>query len=351
MSIQAYTVCVSVPPMVRMELYNLWALSTWKNISEEDATHVEIVVVQNQFRLYESLESLLRRPKYFMGQRSYFPFSAALKLSLIGGYFALDEAVVRELIGKKLIGKTRRDLDDISEHTFVPLASCRRQFDNLCIVLRRIEGSPTDLYRLIQRKFLLPEPLVRSYVGAIFLNHHQIDVNQHESVQEIPFDVILDCAHAFIEHWSVDRVSLAFDSAIAHDVRELKAALGHHQSSWAECLLLGLSDNDLHTKVAMRSVHIQPLVKNILQIGGGLVQSREIRDLLVDVIEMIAVPLLRNFGVDSNEIPHFFKGVSSMIDLVPQLQQTNPRARKSFQTYIEGLQRCACTMVSDINPQ
>jgi hypothetical protein len=286
-----------------------------------------------------------------MGQRSYFPFSATLKLSLIGGYFALDEAVVRELIGKKLIGKTRRDLDDISEHTFIPLASCRRQFDNLCIVLRRIEGSPNDLYRLIQRKFLLPESLVRFYVGAIFLNHHQIDVNQHELIQEIPFDVILDCAHAFIEHWSVDRMSLAFDSAIAHDVRELKAALGQHQSSWAECLIRGLPQGDLRTKIISRSVYLQPLLKNILQIGGGLVQSREIRDLLMDIMEMVAIPLLRNLGVDSDEISHLFKGVYSIIELVPQLQQANPRSKKSFQTYIEGLQKCASAMVSDINPK
>ena len=34
---------------------------------------------------------------------------------------------MRELLGKKLTGRLRKDLDDISEKTNVPLKSCRRQ--------------------------------------------------------------------------------------------------------------------------------------------------------------------------------------------------------------------------------
>ena len=38
-----------------------------------------------------------------------------------------DEAVVRELLGKKLSSRQRKDLDDIEEKSGVPLRSCRRQ--------------------------------------------------------------------------------------------------------------------------------------------------------------------------------------------------------------------------------
>ena len=34
---------------------------------------------------------------------------------------------MRELLGKKLTGRLRKDLDDISEKTNIPLKSCRRQ--------------------------------------------------------------------------------------------------------------------------------------------------------------------------------------------------------------------------------
>ena len=42
-------------------------------------------------------------------------------------YYEFDPLVVRELLGKKLTSKQRKDLDDVSEKTKVPLKSCRRQ--------------------------------------------------------------------------------------------------------------------------------------------------------------------------------------------------------------------------------
>ena len=44
---------------------------------------------------------------------------------MVSRYYALDEPVVKELLGKKLNGKTRKDLDDVSEATRTPLKSCR----------------------------------------------------------------------------------------------------------------------------------------------------------------------------------------------------------------------------------
>lgn len=45
-----------------------------------------------------------------------------LKLSR---FYALDDSVVREIIGKKLSGRNRKDLDDVEEKTSVLLRSCR----------------------------------------------------------------------------------------------------------------------------------------------------------------------------------------------------------------------------------
>ena len=50
---------------------------------------------------------------------------------LIEQYYAFDENVVREFLGKKLSSKNRKDLDDVSEKTGISLKSCRRQFDNI----------------------------------------------------------------------------------------------------------------------------------------------------------------------------------------------------------------------------
>ena len=42
-------------------------------------------------------------------------------------YYQFDKEVVRELLGKKLTGRLRKDLDDVSEKTNITLKSCRRQ--------------------------------------------------------------------------------------------------------------------------------------------------------------------------------------------------------------------------------
>lgn len=40
-------------------------------------------------------------------------------------YYEFDDIVIREIIGKKLSGRTRKDLDDVAEKTGVLLRSCR----------------------------------------------------------------------------------------------------------------------------------------------------------------------------------------------------------------------------------
>lgn len=254
------------------------------------------------------------------------------------GYFSLDQSVVRELIGRKLVGRTRRDLDDISDCTCVPLASCRRQFDNLCIVLARIEASPTGLYHLVQRKFFLSERLRDFYVGVLFLNHHQIDVYKHASVKALPMEVILGCAHAIIRTWSKDGNSLTFNPAIAHDLRELKMSLWEHQHSWIDAIL---ADPPLFQVVNNRDVaKLVILIKNIFQIGGGLVQSREIRGLLADIVELISIPTFQLMGANYSHVGNILFSLKSLCSLADGITKTNPRIVASFDAFLLGLVEC-----------
>lgn len=52
----------------------------------------------------------------------------SVRQNFINKYFTFDDAVVRELVCKKLSSsKIRKDLDDISEKLQIELSSCRRQ--------------------------------------------------------------------------------------------------------------------------------------------------------------------------------------------------------------------------------
>ncbi len=82
------------------------------------------------FRLFEILESYLQLPSRFLKQ-GLVQLPLRVKLAMVECYYAFDERVVREFLGKKLSTKNRKDLDDVSEKTGVSLRSCRRQFDNI----------------------------------------------------------------------------------------------------------------------------------------------------------------------------------------------------------------------------
>lgn len=48
-------------------------------------------------------------------------------MRMVEQYYQFDDDVVRELLGKKLNHRTRKDLDDVCEKTGISLGSCRRQ--------------------------------------------------------------------------------------------------------------------------------------------------------------------------------------------------------------------------------
>ena len=68
---------------------------------------------------------------------------------------------MRELLGKKLNSRSRKDLDDVCDKTGVPLGSCRRQFDNVKRIMKRIEDCNGEVSAIIQREFLVSRKLAK----------------------------------------------------------------------------------------------------------------------------------------------------------------------------------------------
>lgn len=42
-------------------------------------------------------------------------------------YYGFDKEVIREILGKRMNAKLRKDMDDVCEKTGIPLKRCRRQ--------------------------------------------------------------------------------------------------------------------------------------------------------------------------------------------------------------------------------
>ncbi|RUP06761.1 acidic fibroblast growth factor binding-domain-containing protein [Jimgerdemannia flammicorona] len=118
--------------------------------------------VLTQYRNFELLEHCLHEPRYFYEQQYLFPLSPQAKKLLVERYYGFDEPVMRELLGKKLSARARKDLDEVSEKTKIHLGSCRRQFDNLKWILKQVEDSENrPIIEEIQNYFMLSKDHAR----------------------------------------------------------------------------------------------------------------------------------------------------------------------------------------------
>ena len=86
--------------------------------------------VADNYRLFGLWESMLHQPVTF-SEQLVFQLDPSTQHKLVEQYYALDNSVARELLGRKLTSRLRKDLDEIADKTGVSLRSCRRQFDNI----------------------------------------------------------------------------------------------------------------------------------------------------------------------------------------------------------------------------
>ncbi|KAL3900530.1 MAG: hypothetical protein SGCHY_001261 [Lobulomycetales sp.] len=75
------------------------------------------------------MEHYLHRPRLLNTQLLY-ALPARTVSQLINKFYSFDHRVARELLGKKLSHRARKDLDDICLMTRIPIDGCKRMFDN-----------------------------------------------------------------------------------------------------------------------------------------------------------------------------------------------------------------------------
>lgn len=116
--------------------------------------------VLDHYRTYSLLEKKLHVPSTIQETCS-FQLEPQSRSLLIEKYYSIDDSVARELLGKKLSSRHRKDLDEVAERTGVRLKSCRRQFDNVKRIFKSVEEQPGNIVNNIKHSFLLPEDLAR----------------------------------------------------------------------------------------------------------------------------------------------------------------------------------------------
>uniref|UniRef100_A0A8U7P8J4 FGF1 intracellular binding protein n=1 Tax=Corvus moneduloides TaxID=1196302 RepID=A0A8U7P8J4_CORMO len=198
--------------LIDEEVYRLWldghsvaeavARRLRGGVLEREGTSVAVLQsdTRDHYRTFQMLERLLHAPPRLL-QQLLFQIPPERQALLVQRYYAFDEALARELLGKKLSKGTKKELDEISARTGVGIRSCRRQFDNFKRVFKAVEELRGPLAENIQQLFLLPPPLARDYAAIVFFANSRFETGKRR-LQFLTFGDFAACAQSMMGHWS-----------------------------------------------------------------------------------------------------------------------------------------------------
>ncbi|CAM9343551.1 unnamed protein product [Scytosiphon promiscuus] len=314
------------------------------------------------YRVFDTMGHFLRQPEHLRGQLQV-QLGDATQAWMVERYHELDDSVLREILGKKITSKTRKDLDDVSELTNVPLRSCHRQYDNIQRLLGNLEDSVIlphiSVAKEVRDKLGLPLWLAAKYTAIIFLLHVRFQIQRakrltaHMTAYDLCWsgmgmlnywvgdgkylgayeeadakradteagDDSASGAEARREDWQREMQQglltvhgLEFDKKWIRLLRVIKTQLfGDHRSNLFDSLRQRTM-TDLQAKGLPQATYdsisqnFRSTVKALASIGSGLSMSKEYRDVFEDLIEKVGNPL-RDAGLGLRDTVTFLEAL------------------------------------------
>ncbi|KAB0802589.1 hypothetical protein PPYR_04775 [Photinus pyralis] len=282
--------------LVDPDIYQLWidgrtaseavAILNQQGLGQQTGASLELIAsdVLDHYRTYSLLEKLLTHPSKLQEQLA-FQIEPKTQQLLIEKYYEFDDNVARELLGKKLSSKHRKDLDEICEKTSVPLKSCRRQFDNLKRVFKMVEEMPGSLVQNVQKYFMLSPDLASKYACIVFLACLRFETSKRK-LQSLSFPALKRCAEQVMNEWTYtssgpDYFDTEMDKEFLLDLRDLRVLLDkekEHKSLVCACVKSALTSKAYsEAESCFRSYS-----RSILTLATSLHRVRELRNLFYD---------------------------------------------------------------------
>ncbi|CAK8683490.1 unnamed protein product [Clavelina lepadiformis] len=305
--------------------------------------------VLDQFRIFGMLEPMLHYPTMLANQMTYQISMDSQKL-VISKYYALDEVVVREFLGKKLNKSTRRDLDEICAKTQKKLKYCQRQFDNCRRIFKAVEDMSGSLVKNIQKHFQLPLSLSWDYAAVVFLANHRFDCSKRK-LSCLGFRDFVECSKFLIESWTHSQTDCTdlpqeIDPEFLHDLRSVKILVSEqklfdkHKNTTVNKAreLMHLSElkgSDELAGTQWCEASFRPLSRGIVGIASCLYKSKEIRDYFIDIFEKVVEPC-RTCGWDKERVNMFLQCYAAAAKQLPQIEQLS----LTWDKYIKTTTKC-----------
>ena len=328
---------------------------------------------QDHFRVFELLESFLCQPR-LLGKQTMCPLNEGMQQVTVQRYHEFDEPVIRELLGRKLTTKFRKDLDDVSASTHVPLRSCQRQFDNLRNAFnlmdeRNFQG---NIVVHLQRLLLLPQDLAWRYTCLLFILYHRFHV-QTSKIKTLfltTADLELVAGRIMQQRWlaagsdlcpytpasgrasevprparferaatgpslrgghagsqsqrSSNQTISAFDvdPDFIHDLEEIRGMFARSKTATEEyrALVEAYVGRPTWAAAARLAPKFRTLVKRLSSIGARLHQQKEMRDLFEDILDQVLDAAFVEAAVPLAAVGPIFVGLAAQLCKVSDMK-------------------------------
>uniref|UniRef100_A0A0B6ZDS5 Acidic fibroblast growth factor intracellular-binding protein n=1 Tax=Arion vulgaris TaxID=1028688 RepID=A0A0B6ZDS5_9EUPU len=253
--------------------------------------------IVDHYRLFVGLEEMLKTPPRLSHQLVY-QFDPETVDMLIQKYYCFDASVMREIFGRKLGTRSRKDLDDISEETGVAIRSCRRQFENAKRVFKTVEEMSGRLVDNIQSHYCLREDLAKAYAAVVFISSNRFETGK-KKLNYLTFEAFAVCANYMISNWSYssedcqhhEDMDVDMDRDFLLDLREVKVLMEREYAEEHRGFMLRALQPVMREKVLTEmDTNFRSISKAVITIANGLNHSKESRDIFIDIYEKLIEP-------------------------------------------------------------
>ncbi|XP_030372910.1 acidic fibroblast growth factor intracellular-binding protein [Scaptodrosophila lebanonensis] len=322
-------VFISNYTLVDPEIYQLWiegftsneavCYLKQKGFGNAMGAPLELIAsdVLDHYRTYSLIERLLHAPSKLLEQ-SCFQLEPQTRQLIIEKYFSIDDVVAREILGKKLTSRYRKDLDEVAEKTCVKLKSCRRQFDNVKRIFKAVEEIPGTLTNNIKQHFFISNELAKKYACIVFLACLRFETSK-KKLQYLTFGDLLTCSHSIMIYWTYtytghtgpEYYDTEMDKEFLLDLRELRCLL-EKEKEIKHLVCMRLKPVLLERAFHELDSSFRSYWRALITIACNLHRNRELRDLFVDLCEKLIEPWRQN-GWNREQVNKFLASITQSV--------------------------------------
>ena len=283
---------VSSNPFIHLDQFKRW-------LTLNDDSNLKLSAFEmEQYRLYNYMEPMLKNPSYFIST-DLLNITPNAKIVIVQTYYQLNDAYVRELLGKKLTSRTKKEMEETEFN--------EKQFNNIKFVTKRIEElQPGErAIQVLKTEFCFQHDLAVEYSLIAFHCIHRLET-LHKKLKFLTCQDIMYCTACMMSAWQPSMLDPTDDMEMyfAKDLKSLRLVIMTKEGyeSFKNTL------NDKLDFIITQPNNFRSVVRNLIYIGSTLDHSKYFRLFFHDLVNKVVDGLL-SLKLDIQQLEQLFIGI------------------------------------------